>query len=280
MSALVLKIINVTTLLGLFFIIAYLNSVFQVLITKYVFRYKATNLSYSPFSKFSIISGILLPIITSITFLIPIGYNRNLQQSLLQESEAHPQKIFSLLFNILIHFILMFLLYKIILNSPITNVDNMGGCTSSFCLDETSYYLTNLLLVFIKINLIFIIMNIIPLFPGLMSYLFLNLLYVSITKKWGVEKSYRSVLLYQAISALILVFFFAAQTPVYYINAKVSAFISQFLLMDEIFYYLLILSISALIVIVSIYYRKKMGKYQNKIKKALHDILNKENEND
>ena len=80
-------IIDVVTKIGLFFLVAYMNMLIQLTFTRYV---KGLNIrpSYSPISYLPIFQGILLPIFTALIFYFPVGFTKNVKNSLAKRRKA------------------------------------------------------------------------------------------------------------------------------------------------------------------------------------------------
>lgn len=240
-------IIEVVTKLGLFFLVAYINMMIQLTFTRYI---KGMNLhpSYSPISHLPIFQGILLPIFTTLIFYFPVGFTKNVKNTLLQETDQYLAKLYSLVFQVIFSFFLV-----IIIKNYTFLIDASDG----------------ILLYLAVINLLFIIFNIIPLYPGMMSYWFV---YLISSKKSKLDSIYKNILYYKNIGIILMCLFFIPDAY-FWILQKIEFHLTITIELSNAWLFAITGFLVVLFSFTALLHRHNLKKYYQKLRMTLEKTL-------
>lgn len=242
--------IEVITKVGLFFLAAYLNSLAQIFFNKQV---KKTYLraSYSPVNYLPIFQGILLPILTALFYYYPVGFTKNVKNTLLQETDHYLSKLFSLIVNLILSFFLLLLI-----KNNLFLVDFTGG----------------LILQFAVINLLYVLFNIVPLYPSITSYW---IIYKISAKKKNVENIYKSILYYKNAGIILISLLFLPDIFFWFLG-KIQTHLYICLEMDNSWLIGITLFLTLLFSLLTLIHRQNLKKYYQELRQTLEKTLDED----
>lgn len=239
--------IEMITKIGLFFLAAYLNSIFQIFFNRHIKKTYLTA-SYSPVAYLPIFQGILLPILSAVLFYFPVGFTRNVKNTLLQEADHYLSKLFSLIMNLILSFYLILLMKNYM-----------------YLVDVTD----GILLHFTVINLLFVVYNMIPLYPAIVSYW---VIFKISTRKKNVDSIYKTILYYKNLGVILMVFLFLPDI-LFWILHKIEIHLNLCLEMENSWLIGITVFMTFLFLLLALIHRHSLNRYYQELRQALEKTL-------
>ncbi|PKL11900.1 MAG: hypothetical protein CVV50_05085 [Spirochaetae bacterium HGW-Spirochaetae-6] len=277
-----MQFLDILTKLGFFFAIAYLNSLMQIVFIRYATDQRTYPYRYAPNNFFPLFSGILLPILSVLALYFPIGYNRYIQHSLLDDTDQYFSKLFALFFQLILSFIFIIVLketYDFMLSCrscfyPQCACTNILNCVA--CLEPSSAYIMRLLFYLPAINLLFILFQCLPFFPGTLGFMAAYQIFYRTHKKKGSDTAYQWLSNFRYLSILLLFLFFFAGGAIYFIQ-KITFFLTHIVTFAYPSLIALTLGTLSIFFLFFFWHRRNITRYHSDLKKTLENILEKEN---
>jgi hypothetical protein len=245
------EVTHLITRVGFFFLIAYGAGLLEMLFQKLMDDRRTGTIPKAPTAYLPLFQGIILPVLTTLLFRYPVGFNGNTSLSFSEEIHNHASKLFSLTFCLLFNFLLVILL-------------------KSF--PGILFWSEGLFLNLILANLFFLIFNTLPFYPAIMSYPFLFFLRSSLLRKKGMESMENALLTYKHFSLFVFILIILlTELRVFYV--KIVSFLNLLFSFPTLWTALITLFFSLLFALTALLYKRKVKRYQQEMHNALQNML-------